>query len=119
MLALPVATLAVTLTHLSLRHERILVTLSLITLSPQLIVDVSDPGDRIENILRQALRLPALDSPGEGHFPVLDSDLDSGGVEHAVMGQVLANVLLDPGIAALIPLWPAATVGTGHPASGS
>src|SRR5918994_5311517 len=35
------------------------------------------------------------------------------------MRQMLADVLLDPGIAALITLWTAATVRTGHPASGS
>jgi hypothetical protein len=33
------------------------------------------------------------------------------------MGQVLADIFLDPGIAALIPLWAASAVGTGHPAS--
>jgi hypothetical protein len=118
-LALPVAALAVTVTHLSLGHERILVALSLVPLNAQLVVDVPDAGDRVENVLGQALRLPALDSPCEGHFTVLNPDLNPRGIQHAVMGQMLANILLDSGVAALIALWAAATVWPGHPASGS
>jgi hypothetical protein len=99
---LSVTALTVTLSHLSLGHERILV--ALIPLDAQLVVDVPDPGDAVKNVLCQALRLPALDAPGEGHFAVLDVDVNACGVKHAVIGQVLADVLLDPGIAALIAL---------------
>ena len=116
-LALPVAALAVTVTHLSLRHDRI--PMVLIPLNAHLVVDVPDAGDRVEDVLGQALRLPALDSPSEGHFTVLNPDLNPRGIQHAVMGQMLANILLDPGVAALIALWAAATVWPGHPASGS
>jgi hypothetical protein len=93
--------------------------LPLVTLNPQLVVDVSNSGDRIEDVLGQALRLPALDSPREGHLPVLGLNLNTRGVEHAVMSQMLADVLLDPGVASLIALWTAAPVRPGHPASGS
>src|SRR5215213_7192466 len=117
-LALPVAALAVTVTHLSLGHERILVALSLVPPNAQLVVDVPDAGDRVEDVLGQALRLPALDSPCEGHFTVLNPDLNPRGIQHAVMGQMLANILLDSGVAALIALWAAPTVWPGHPASG-
>ena len=82
-------------------------------------MDIPDAGDRIEDILGQALRLPALDGSREGYLTILDVDLDTGGVEHAVMGQVFADIFLDSGIATLIALWTAATVGTSHPASGS
>ena len=61
-LALSVASLAVTLTHLSLGHEWILVALSLNSLDAQLVVDVPDAGDGVEDVLGQPLRLPALDS---------------------------------------------------------
>jgi hypothetical protein len=82
-------------------------------------VDVPDAGDRLEDILGQALRLPALDGSRKGYLAILDLDLDTGGVEHAVMRQMLADIFLDSGIASLITLWTAATVRTGHPASGS
>ena len=118
-LALPAAALVSILVHLRLGHEWILVALSLVSLNAQLVVDVSHPGDRIENILGQALRLPTLDSPRERYLAVLDLDLDTRGVKHAVMGQMFADILLDPGVAALIALWTAATVWPGHPASGS
>src|SRR5215211_3834266 len=85
-LALPVAALAVTVTHLSLGHERILVALSLVPLNAQLVVDVPDAGDRVEDVLGQALRLPTFDSPREGYLAVLDPDLNTPGVKHAVMG---------------------------------
>jgi hypothetical protein len=83
-LALPVAALAVTVTHLSLRHDGI--PMVLIPLDAQLVVDVSNPGDRIENVLGQALRLAALDNPREGYLAVLDLDLNTRCVKHAVMG---------------------------------
>jgi hypothetical protein len=35
------------------------------------------------------------------------------------MSQMLADILLDPGVAALIALWTTAAVRPGHPASGS
>src|SRR5688572_14556414 len=35
------------------------------------------------------------------------------------MGQMLADILLDPSVTALITLWATATVRPGHPASGS
>ena len=115
--ALPVAGPVVALAHLTLGHDRILMTL--IPLHAQLIVDVPDPGDPIEDILGNPLGLSALDRSGEGHLAVLDLDLNPRGVEHAVMGQMLADVLFDPGVAALVALRSAAGVWSGHPASGS
>jgi hypothetical protein len=85
-LALPAGAIGIILAHLRLGHERILVALSLVPLNAQLVVDVSNPGDRIENVLGQALCLPALDSPREGYLAVLDLDLNTRGVKHAVMG---------------------------------
>jgi len=117
--ALAVADFAVTLIHLRLGHERILVVLSLIRLDAQLVVDVLDAGYRVEDVLGEPLRLPTLDSSGEGYLAILDAHLDTRGVKHAVMSQMLADILLDPGVAALIALWTTAAVRPGHPASGS
>ncbi len=118
-LALAVADLAVTLIHLRLGHERILVVLSLIRLDAQLVVDVLDAGYGVEDVLGEPLRLPALDSSRKGYLAILDAHLDTRGVKHAVMSQMLADILLDPGVAALIALWTTAAVRPGHPASGS
>ena len=50
-LALPAAALVSILAHLRLGHERILVALSLVPLNAQLVVDVSDAGYGVKDVL--------------------------------------------------------------------
>ena len=76
--------LIVPIVHLHSSHDWI--SMVLIPLDAQLVVDIPDAGDGLQDVLGESLRLPALDGPREGHFAVLDADLNAGGVEHAVMG---------------------------------
>src|SRR3954471_19747978 len=88
--------------------------LALGLLDPQLIVDVFDAGDRLEGVLGHALGLSAFDGAGQCYLALLDLHLDVLGIELAVLGQPLADVLLDALVIALVTARATTAVRTGN-----
>ena len=79
-------------------------------LDAQAVVDLADAGEILEGVLGDPLLAPAVDGAFEGDLAVLDPHLDVGGVDVAVAGQQVADVLADAVVRALIALRAAAAV---------
>src|SRR6266542_1262597 len=81
----------------------------------QLVVDLAHPGDGVDDVLGQALVGPAADRALERDLAVHHAYLDLAGVEIAVLGEPLADVLADPLVGALVALRSAARVRATRP----
>jgi hypothetical protein len=76
----------------------------------QVVLDVGDAGHPLGNVLGPPPRLAAVHRARERHLAAADADLDVGGVDVRVVGQPVADVLLDALVGAPVALGPAAAV---------
>src|SRR5438105_837731 len=63
---------------------------------PQPVVHVADAGDFLGDCLRLAQRDQVVDGAVQRHFGAGDPDLDIGGVDKRIVGQPVAQILVDP-----------------------
>src|SRR5215212_3734785 len=79
----------------------------LVLADAQIVLDMAHARDRLRDVLGAALLLAVADRARERDLPVLNGDLDLGGVDHGIVGQMLVDILPNPVVRAPIVLRPA------------